>query len=210
MGSTLGERVRKLLRGVPITKAAKEIGLSQSVLSDIIADKKKAGISATTLVQLCSYFQVSADYLLDLSDTPSVEPDVQAACKYTGLSQEAVEVLHRCQTGQDGGAYITVYDTEEAKETGRDYLTIISALLVHNESRNIWKSAALSIKVDKQQGDPRKEALDALLAKHGLEGVQEFTSALDGYILRKSNAAKFYRQDAADSLKKIVEELGGK
>lgn len=208
MESIMGERIRKLLQGNPITKAAKEMEITQSLLSDIINGKKKQGISSSTLRTMCTYFNVSADYLLGLTDNATVDPELQAVCKYTGLSQAAAEILHGYVTGL--GVYKEVFDLDEAKHTGADYLQVISSLIDNPDSKNIWRQAALSIKIDRQKSDPRKEKLDMLLEKYGLETITHITSSLDDFILSKDNAAKFFRQDAADTLKKILETLGGK
>jgi transcriptional regulator with XRE-family HTH domain len=46
------------------------------------------------LAKLAQYFQVSADYLLGLSDKVSPDVNFRAAAEYTGLSEDAVEWLH--------------------------------------------------------------------------------------------------------------------
>lgn len=47
-----------------------------------------------TLVTLAQYFGVSADWLLGLSDTQSLDTNIQEVCVYTGLSEETVTKLH--------------------------------------------------------------------------------------------------------------------
>lgn len=206
MSDILGSRVKLLLCGTPVTKAAKEIGVSQSVLSDIINGNKKAGIGSSTLVKLCSYFGVSSDYLLGLSDNATVEPEVQAVCKYTGLTQEAVETLHVYATGE--GMYKIIFDLEEAQKEGAAYLRVISGLLSCTDSRDVWKNAARSVSIDREQEDGGKEHLEQLSNEFGFETVQKVIIGLEGYLLRKENAATFYRQAAADNLKRIIEKLG--
>ena len=46
------------------------------------------------LTEIARYFEVSADYLLGISDTESPDVNVRAAAEYTGLSEDAVERLH--------------------------------------------------------------------------------------------------------------------
>ena len=44
--------------------------------------------------KIARYFEVSADYLLGLSEAESPDISVRAAVEYTGLTEEAVERLH--------------------------------------------------------------------------------------------------------------------
>lgn len=51
------------------------------------------GMAVRTLFKICQLFNVSADYLLGLSEFPSLDPDVKAFCRYTGLNEETIELL---------------------------------------------------------------------------------------------------------------------
>lgn len=50
--------------------------------------------NAEKLAVISKFFNVSADYLLGLSDIPSRDINLSAVCDYTGLSEEAVTMLH--------------------------------------------------------------------------------------------------------------------
>lgn len=85
-----------------IKKLRKENNITQSQLGVIlncdrtrIADIER-GRSNPTLEDikiLKEYFNVSADYLLGLSDAATNDKDLQFICDYTGLSANAVKVL---------------------------------------------------------------------------------------------------------------------
>ena len=45
------------------------------------------------LLRIAKYYNVSADYLLGLSENSTVEPDMKAAVKCTGLSEKSIEKL---------------------------------------------------------------------------------------------------------------------
>ena len=209
MVNIIGERVKTLLEktGKANGIVAAEIGIAPSVLSDITRGKKKQGPSSITLQALCNYFHVSADYILGLSDIATIEPEVQAVCQYTGLDESAVAVLHSYQTGE--GIYEEVFDLDEAKKEGADFLSIVNALLVHQEAMTIWRNAARSVSIDRDQGDGGQEVLEQLITEMGLESVQKVIEGLGAFWLKKDNAAIHYRQRAADTLKGIIQEIGG-
>jgi transcriptional regulator with XRE-family HTH domain len=53
----------------------------------------KAKPDIDTLVTIAGFFGVTTDYLLGKSDVKSVDTEMQAVCKFTGLTEKAVEVL---------------------------------------------------------------------------------------------------------------------
>ena len=65
----------------------------------------KLGISRPSLENLCKiadFYGVSTDYLLGLTDVPSVDPQIQIAHKVTGLSEDAIHQLSRLATVANG------------------------------------------------------------------------------------------------------------
>ena len=83
--------------GAQSTKeVAKETGVTKSLIEDIestVGTPRNVGY--LTVKKLAQYYGVSSDYLLGLTDTPSVKEDIQVVCKTTGLSEDAIGYLKR-------------------------------------------------------------------------------------------------------------------
>ena len=48
------------------------------------------------LIKIASYFNVSTDYLLGLSNVKSTDTELKGVCEYTNLTEKAVKLLNRC------------------------------------------------------------------------------------------------------------------
>lgn len=94
--------------GLRIARLREEKGLSQQQLTEEL-EKYGLKVRRETVTQwengtrdlkteytikLSEYFNVSADYLLGLSEIPSRNETIQSINEYTGLSQDAVAALH--------------------------------------------------------------------------------------------------------------------
>lgn len=82
--------------GTTLRDIANDTGISRAALNNYANDKAEIGIN--NVVKLAKYFNVSADYLLGLSDAKTNDKDLQDVCDFTGLSIEAVEMLHKSLT----------------------------------------------------------------------------------------------------------------
>jgi plasmid maintenance system antidote protein VapI len=104
---------------------AAEFGAARQTVSKWIIGESIPGIDA--LLKMAKYFNVSADYLLGLSDTVSTDVNVKAAMEYTGLTEAAIERLHG---GFDYPEYYEMHlDDVEKKEN----LRVTSALIASRE-----------------------------------------------------------------------------
>ena len=77
--------------------------VSQEKLADAIGAKRQTVASwlygrtdpdADLLFNVAEFFNVSADYLLGLSDIPATDPDIKAAAEITGLTGDAIATLN--------------------------------------------------------------------------------------------------------------------
>lgn len=87
------ERLNQLFinSGKTIVDFAKTLGPSRQSLGYYLNGERIP--DAHTVKQICERCNVSADWLLGLSDVESPDTDMQAVCKYLGLSEETVSFL---------------------------------------------------------------------------------------------------------------------
>lgn len=78
-------------KGETQQELANAIGITRQSLSRYEIAART--VSVEVLGALAQHFNVSADYLLGLSDVRSTEQDIQTACEVTGLSEKAVKML---------------------------------------------------------------------------------------------------------------------
>ena len=72
-------------------------GITATKLSNILTGES-FNLGADTIMKLCKYLKVSADWLLGLSDFRSPEKNVQDACRTLELSEDAVRSIIRLNT----------------------------------------------------------------------------------------------------------------
>lgn len=84
------ERLSALMKERDVTqeKLANELGIKRQTVS--LYKNGQSTPDAAQLKNIATFFDVSADWLLGLSETKSTDIDVQKICKKTGLSEHAV------------------------------------------------------------------------------------------------------------------------
>lgn len=94
------ERLRQLMGEMSVTEFANTIGLSRQTLGFYLNGNRIP--DCEMLVQICNKCNVSANWLLGLSDTKSLDTNVAAVMQYTGLTEDNVNYLHDSSTfGRD-------------------------------------------------------------------------------------------------------------
>lgn len=90
----LGDRISDLReeRGESQADMAAALKLSQRTTVEHW-EKGTRLIKAGQLAEIAKHFNVSADYLLGLSDVRTPETELRSVCEYTGLSEDAVSCL---------------------------------------------------------------------------------------------------------------------
>lgn len=84
------ERLREIMqdRGTTQQELAEYVGKSRQAIG-YYADGSSSP-DWETLANIARYFEVSADWLIGLSDAQSIDFDIQQICKNTGLSEKSI------------------------------------------------------------------------------------------------------------------------
>lgn len=93
IGKVFGERLLKLReeRNETQDQLAKAVGITRQSLSRYETNERTPNIEL--IYNIAKHYNVSADYLLGLSEVQSLDNRVQAACEVTGLSNAAIAKL---------------------------------------------------------------------------------------------------------------------
>lgn len=77
-----------------VKDVAKMTGITASLIDDLESTAwKPRDVGYSKIKKLAIYYGVSSDFLLGLSDTPSIKEDIQVVCKTTGLTEKAVNAI---------------------------------------------------------------------------------------------------------------------
>jgi len=118
-----------------LSSLMKEKNLRQQDLADFLGVKRQTvslymtGQSipdAEQLKNIAVFFKVSADWLIGLSSVKSTAPDVKNICKYTGLSENAVEWLHGLSTLEPDLQWIFILNELMGTEAFESVLSYIN------------------------------------------------------------------------------------
>lgn len=94
LSKVIGERINTLLasKGNKQKDLAKFLDVKRQIISYFVNGNRIP--NTEQIIKISDFFGVTSDYLFGLSNTPSTDKDIQFICKYTGLSETAVETLH--------------------------------------------------------------------------------------------------------------------
>lgn len=90
---SVNETIKRLRTERKLTQndLAELMNCNRQKIADL--ERGKSTPSANDLILLSKIFNVSADYLLGITDVQTKDKDVKFICDYTGLSERAIEVL---------------------------------------------------------------------------------------------------------------------
>lgn len=92
--NTLSKRLEECRKkkGVKQSEAADRINVHRSMISYYESGARKPNLE--NLIMLADFYNVSLDYLIGRTDTPTTDKDLRFICDYTGLSDKTVTLLH--------------------------------------------------------------------------------------------------------------------
>lgn len=86
------KRVNELFGKTGQKELSNKLGISQSLISDIINGNVKSP-RADTIFSIANHFSVSVDWLLGLTDVKSTNKATKSLCDTLGLSEQTIETL---------------------------------------------------------------------------------------------------------------------
>lgn len=161
MKLTLGEKLkdlrieRKLTSKQVCDEIKKQYGYSLSVgkYNEMESDIDK-DFGYRAFIYLSKFYEVSTDYLLGITETPSLDKNIQNACNVTGLSEEAIkkvsELDNNCKSALN---YFISFEGVE------DFFTMLSQIIITAEDKRAFNFIYGDF-WDKFQNEPSWDYLD--------------------------------------------------
>ena len=172
MSINISERVIELLeseKGKSQNDLALEIGLAPSVISKIKTGRSQDP-SAETVAALAKYFNVSADWILGLTDIKTTDKATKDLCSTFGLSESAAKVLSGEFELRETPFPSDLPDLRKDLEL-RDIRSTINSLLIEYEKKNKTEDRSLLELIMTYNGILRgaKSGLDDMLLKTAID-----------------------------------------
>lgn len=175
---SFASRLKKLREaaGLTQTELGNRLGCSRGSISYYEQELRTPDI--VTLNKACDFFGVSADYLLGRTNLRSPEPGLAPAVKYTGLTEEAADYLHRSACEKKPG--LRVINALLSEQQG--YLESIAENLSFAALCNVSKSAAVDTVMLQKDGTVNVSADIAshLFLDAAIETFRDFLEELGG------------------------------
>lgn len=175
-------RLRELINERKVTQQeiSENITASRQALNKWVNGETVPDILAAA--ELADYFGVSADYLLGMTDSPTIEPQQISAEKYIGLSPEATEHLADMQYCDFNTPY---------KRTD-----ILNMIILSGHFRSLLNSLCEACAVSASENFS-----DTTKTRQGHDGSFELQQ------LSKTDLIELYSQKASKQFNKIIEKI---
>ncbi len=205
IGYRLSDALRK--KDIQQKELAKAVGVPDNTVSYWCSGTRTP--NTAQIIKIAEYLGVSADYLLGLTDASTNDRDLRFVCDYTGLSEEAVNLLvdaHR-KTFLSGG--YNSDDQLKVAENLENAPQIISQILSNEHlysliaKRLIVQANGVRLCEILSEFD---KAYEAVFSKEGITPTEKDKAyVFNAYyeVLRLYNEAKAYAYDMQEEVKDI-------
>lgn len=192
-------RLRKLMEASKTTQRelAQAIGMRPQTVSLYVQGQSFPDVNGIT--KIARFFSVSSDYLLGLSETATIDEDIQVACRTTGLSQKAIEKLKECpkfhawklKNGKQTPTYTAVQVLNILIESAqlKTFGSALAAVLQYSDS-SLFNSAPVDVSQDE------------------IDRVLDFLEEKGRSTIEREKLAELELQLACDTLKEIFRMKG--
>ena len=126
--NVFAQRLKELRtkNGLSLEQMAEKLKVTAQSLS--LYERAQRTIHIDLLSEISKQFNVSADYLIGLSDVPSLDTNIQAVCEYTGLSEKAIKMIKQ---NTEIGEVVLSFSRLEITETNNNF--VLNTLLENND-----------------------------------------------------------------------------
>lgn len=171
--NSLGDRIKELReeRGESQADLAAALNLSQRATIEQW-EKGTRFIKAAQLAEIARHFNVSADYLLSLSDVQTQDTELRAVCEYTGLSENTINRIigiRNLYSRYGGGATESIDDLV----SHRQFYQVISGITNGRKYANLMKEQikTFTLTVDRLISDGQREKAVEMLNSDDIEKI---------------------------------------
>lgn len=185
--------------GKTLREIAKESGVGISQLSAYQSGKNEPNMGP--LVKLSNYFDVSLDWLVGCpNNTMSDEEQILNACKYTGLSFEAVNTLHNLHTAHSKGLISKGFEIY--------YVSLLSDILeMPNDFFRLFDEIAFYMVYGGALPDEAYAASESELSVEEWERFHRWANSHKQEIVSRDEARELHLQLAGEQLKGICRNI---
>lgn len=176
---------------------AHAIGVTDNTISYFCNGKRVPNFEQ--IIAIAKELDVSTDYLLGLSETPSIDEDIQVACRTTGLSQKAIEKLKECPK-------IHAWKLKDGKQTPT--YTAVQVLNILIESAQLETFGAALAAVLQYSDSSLFNSAPVDVSQDEIDRVLDFLEEKGRSTIEREKLAELELQLACDTLKEIFRVKG--
>lgn len=176
---------------------------------------KNLGMSVKNLYALAAFYNVSADYILGLTDTRNPSADVQAACQITGLNEHSINCLLGFMESNDDKYFSYREEYGDLAEYAFAMVDeFIAFALDYNEGFNFPFDRYLAFRQQTDKHNKERSEWDQMGFDEKEHHTANFIEAFrymnsddsKFYPLITADAADFFRTEFCDSFKAYLKE----